>query len=650
MNLKALFNFNYFKENIRKSKGLLAFLLGVIPIVNIIFLIVLLTNSSSNLLTLKSVSYLTYLGIIFIPIALSLTLFGFVFKKKSVDFVMSKPLNRRSIFITNTLGGIFIIFLFMLLNTLIFGLFSLIFKGLTIPLLLLIDYFIFWFICYTFIFIVSNLAIALTGNFITSLVVLLLILLITPYFNIVNYLIEDSKSNINYITCNNEECKPDKYYCYGDDSCEEHLKNNEYELYYNKKITYNFIAPLSIANSNLYNIISMIKMLALSIIYGIIGYFVFKKRKMENNETSFKSNKAHYIVKSLTFIPICFICYVIIRNANNIGWLVSIAGIIIYSGVYDLITKKELYKPVKSLVISLIIFLGLILFYKVQFSILQGTEKVITNVDSITFNGMEITDKKTNDYIIKSLLEKTSSNYSYTDNLIFKADNQEYIVNANINSDLYKYLIIKLSDWNKEKSLNLNSNKIDYIIYNDTMIPVTNKIKKAIANNINNINKFDYSTLDERDKVYIYSYQHHKYEKLIIPIKLCNELYEAIINYQNNEFIKYITKISYEPYYQLYAYTTNKFSDEDYYMFNYVINSNKTAFLNFLKNSKVDINKESISVEVYYNKSYKFTINDIEAFKEEFEKYKENIKDNPEYQNLLKSYQETESYDEAYEY
>ena len=36
MNLKAFFNMNFFKENIKKSKGLLAFLLGIIPIINII--------------------------------------------------------------------------------------------------------------------------------------------------------------------------------------------------------------------------------------------------------------------------------------------------------------------------------------------------------------------------------------------------------------------------------------------------------------------------------------------------------------------------------------------------------------------------------------------------------------------------------------
>ena len=169
MNLKALFNFNFFKENIRKSKGLLAFLLGVIPIVNIIFLIILLTSSNSNLLEFDILSFLTYTGIVFIPLSLSVTLFGFILKKKSVDFIMSKPISRRSIFITNTLGGILILLIFMIINTLIFGLFGLIFESLTIPFVLLIDYFLFWFISYVFMFIVINLAIILSGNLITSL-------------------------------------------------------------------------------------------------------------------------------------------------------------------------------------------------------------------------------------------------------------------------------------------------------------------------------------------------------------------------------------------------------------------------------------------------------------------------------------------------
>ena len=645
MNLKALFNFNYFKENIRKSKGLLAFLLGVIPLVNIIFLIVLLTTSSSNLLTFNIISFLTYAGIIFVPIALSLTMFGFVFKQKSVDFIMSKPLSRKTIFITNTLGGILIIILFMLLNTLIFGLFSLIFSNLTIPFTLLIDYFIFWLLSYIFIFIVANLAISLSGNLITSIIVLLIIVLLIPFLNIINYVTHDYSSGSNYIYCDNVDCTPTKYYCYGDTNCENHLQNKEYELYYGEKINYNFIAPLSLANEN-YNLTSLFKMFVLSIIYYIIGYVIFIKRKMENNETSFKNNFAHYFVKGITFIPICLITYAIIKSTGAIGWLISIVGIVIYSIVYDLITKKEIFKPVKSFVITIILFLCFNGLYSLNFEVFESQDKVIRNVDSIVYNQMEIKDKELINYIIKSILEKNNDYYSYTDNLIFKVKNKEYIINANLNENIYKLLNDQLNIWNQNKSKQFNFNRINYIEYNDMTIPVTKKLKQIMKTNINNINKFNIMELSEDEIIYVYTYHNHQYEKLIIPIELCSELYENVIEYQNNEFIKYIEKISYEPYYQLQSYDSNIFSEEDYYVFNYVINSNKKSFIEYLKNdNESNLNKYKANIEVYYNKSYKVTINDLEAFKKEFENYQEKVKNNPEYQNLLKSYQETESND-----
>lgn len=56
MNLKAFFNMNFFKENIKKSKGLLAFLLGIIPIINIIILIILLTGNEGILVDFNTLS------------------------------------------------------------------------------------------------------------------------------------------------------------------------------------------------------------------------------------------------------------------------------------------------------------------------------------------------------------------------------------------------------------------------------------------------------------------------------------------------------------------------------------------------------------------------------------------------------------------
>ena len=657
MNLKALFNFNFLKENVRKSKGLLAFLLGVIPIINIIFLIVLLTTSSSNLLEFDIVSFLTYAGIIFIPLSLSVTLFGFVLKKKSVDFILSKPISRKSLFITNTLGGILVILVFMIINTLIFGLFGLVFESLTIPFGLLVDYFLFWFISYVFMFTVINLAIVLSGNLITSIVVALIILLIVPYLNGINYITQDYYSGDNYIICENPDCKPESYYCYNDDDCEEHLLNNEYRLYYGKLLTYNFTAPLVMlneaANNNdtFYNSMSLIKMIVLSVIYFAIGYFVFKNRKMENNETSFKSSFAHYLVKGITLFPICLLTYAIIEETGAIGWLISIVGIIIYSVVYDLITRREIYKPVKSLIISALLFFLFTGVYASYFKVFDNPEKVIKKVDSITYEGMKITDTDLINNIIKSLLDKNTMGSSYVYNFIFTSGNTQYEVTADINETLNNLLQDELNIWNKEKIKKFDFNRIHYMEYNDTMIPITKELKNIIKDNIHKIDEFDIDSLSETDTLYLYSYHNHHYESVMIPIKLDSELFNKIITYQNELFIKFREKIDYELSYNLNAYDSDVFSDEDYYVFDYVIRSNMTKFINYLKNdNKIDANKDLTYIRVYdMNKAYTITISDVQLFKEEFDSYKENLKDNKEYQRLVNNFREMQA-DGVYSY
>lgn len=657
MNLKALFNFNFLKENVRKSKGLLAFLLGVIPIINIIFLIVLLTTSSSNLLEFDIVSFLTYAGIIFIPLSLSVTLFGFVLKKKSVDFILSKPISRKSLFITNTLGGILVILVFMIINTLIFGLFGLVFESLTIPFGLLVDYFLFWFISYVFMFTVINLAIVLSGNLITSIVVALIILLIVPYLNGINYITQDYYSGNNYIICENPDCKPESYYCYNDDDCEEHLLNNEYRLYYGKLLTYNFTAPLVMlneaANNNdtFYNSISLIKMIVLSVIYFAIGYFVFKNRKMENNETSFKSSFAHYLVKGITLFPICLLTYAIVEETEAIGWLISIVGIIIYSVVYDLITRREIYKPVKSLIISALLFFLFTGVYASYFKVFDNPEKVIKKVDSITYEGMKITDTDLINNIIKSLLDKNTMGSSYVYNFIFTSGNTQYEVTADINETLNNLLQDELNIWNKEKIKKFDFNRIHYMEYNDTMIPITKELKNIIKDNIHKIDEFDIDSLSETDTLYLYSYHNHHYESVMIPIKLDSELFNKIITYQNELFIKFREKIDYELSYNLNAYDSDVFSDEDYYVFDYVIRSNMTKFINYLKNdNKIDANKDLTYIRVYdMNKAYTITISDVQLFKEEFDSYKEILKDNKEYQRLVNNFREMQA-DGVYSY
>ena len=58
----------------------------------------------------------------------------------------------------------------------------------------------------------------------------------------------------------------------------------------------------------------------------------------------------------------------------------------------------------------------------------------------------------------------------------------------------------------------------------------------------------------------------------------------------------------------------------------------------------MDVNKDMAYIRVYdMMKEYTITISDITAFKEEFNSYKENLKDNKEYQYLISEFRETQA-------
>ena len=73
MNLMKLFNFNYLKENLKKSRGLLLFLLIILPVLNITSLALSLVNMKEpELLSFQDLSFITYLGTYIIPVILYL--------------------------------------------------------------------------------------------------------------------------------------------------------------------------------------------------------------------------------------------------------------------------------------------------------------------------------------------------------------------------------------------------------------------------------------------------------------------------------------------------------------------------------------------------------------------------------------------------
>lgn len=321
MNLTNLFNYNFLKENIKKSRAVILLLICLVPVINVIYFLMNSVNSNITISTIMELEPFSMIGTYIIPVILSITLFSFVYKRKSSDFVMSFPVSKKQIFISNTIGGIVILILTNLINYIFILTASLLLNNIIIDYRMLFDLFLLCTITYIFVFTATNMAVSISSNKITTIVVTLLVLFLVPFIHTF-ITSNDFKeiSNTDIVTyCDNELCKPKNYKCY-DTECEiNRIKNIYTDTYYeeleqesNYTIPYSLIYDSLLGNSpNISK--SLIKMFFLSIIYITIGLILFIKKKFEIVETSFKSEKTHILVRSLTIIPILCIYYIILK-------------------------------------------------------------------------------------------------------------------------------------------------------------------------------------------------------------------------------------------------------------------------------------------------------------------------------------------------
>lgn len=660
MNSMKLFNkinLKYLKENIKKSKGILAFCLGVIPLINILILIIVASSLKNNIeiLDFNSVSIVTYIGLFIIPIVLAVSLFGFIFKSKSVDFVLSKPISRGTIYLTNIFGGILIITIFMLLNSLIYILFGLIFSNLIIPFSLIFDYFILFLVSYIFIFIVSSLAISLAGNLMGSIVLILIIICLNPFIKGVNIYFYEMHQNDFYLKCASDNCKPEKYNCY-DDACLSHLEKNEYKIDSVKNHNAIFTAPFySINNLNdnnvsLYSTSSIIKMLILSFAYTIIGYYLFKKRKMENNETSFKNPKLHYFIKIITILPISFICYLIIKETNELGFIINIAIILIYGVIYDLITRKEIYKFLKSSAISLAalsVFLGLYGLYDIK---LNNNTIVIKDIKEVNFGNLIISkDKKYEAFgevikgedLINNIIKETidlNAEIKGSEHLQVKTkNNHSYTIYIRYDSKTDNIL----KELKRLNNLSYFKNyAYDNIKYTGMYIKPTKKLKELIKNTMTNITEYNYN--ETNFLLEVATYKNHQYETFYIMPNINKELDKYVMNERNKQAVNFLENRDVE-------FSAN----ESIPLFNYVISKNLTKFLDYLKNNNMEVTNDTLIIYAYDYYGMNILIGNRSSFKKEYTKWEESLASDEYYQNLLKSYDPNiqEDYlEEDYEY
>lgn len=477
MNLTNLFNLKFLKENIKRSRAVILLLIFLVPVINVIIYLMNATNSGSFMPSIFEIAPLSVVGMYIVPVLLSITLFSFIYKRKSSDFVMSFPVSKKQIFMSNTLGGIIIIIISNLVNYLLLLIATLLLTNVLLDYRMLFDIFILWTISYIFVFTCTNIAVSVSSNRITTIVVTLLILFLVPFVH--TFITSDSFKGIGHDNistyCNNEICRPKNYECY-DISCEINRKKDLYVYTYYNEIeeNTNYTIPYALIVEGLfgrdnYSINkSILKMSLLSIIYIIVGLLLFQRKKFEVVETSFKSERTHILVRSLTTIPILCIYYIILKESSldtsDIFTIIFLFALVFtYLIIYDLLTRKKVTNIFKSL--AALIVVGTIVIFTGEVSS-RGVDQIdVNSIDKITFTDTDMSstggytnNKELINYIISIHIDNVK-NETYYRNLDVRitVSKKTYEFMVSVTEKEYNYIMEVLS---KDETYQKTSKKI----------------------------------------------------------------------------------------------------------------------------------------------------------------------------------------------
>ena len=574
MHLNKWVNFKYLYQNFKKSKTLLLFILVLIPIINI-WMVGTNIISKDYVVDFSMLYKLSNIIAFILPTALAFILMGFVFKRKTVDFVMSKPISKKQIFISNFIGGFGFILVILLINSIGF-IFLNLFTSLFIPFSVILDYFCYSLVTYMFIFIISLLAIAISGNISGTFVVFLLLLLFGASISYINYDIKDKNTNVYYIS-ESESYKADLTY------------------------DYTLITPLNYYRYETYNTNSIIKTLVLSVVYLGLAYIIFNKKLMENSEVSFKNKYLYNIIKIFTYIPICYFSYLIF-SSDNIFLIISIIICVVYYIVYDLILRKKLGNIYKKggelLIVSIFIFGMFVILGKIydQDRLLDIPDVVTLEYIDYDFNyvyTIKVSDKK--------LISELISDNSFDSYFTMYLDNN-YFISKGISESLYGK-IINYADKNDLLDKYTTDNIIHITSANNKglVLPLDNKFKNMVIDELNN---YDSDKL-EQEYIYLYKYEDHKIKYISLDIYNNLDILNYIKEIYNEEFLKNINN-------------NTIFINSDIEYLDEIINENKDSFINFLEEHKND--KLTNDTLILYSGLDRYFINK-DVFLLEYDKY-----------------------------
>ena len=650
MNLANIFNFKYIWQNIKKSKAILILILLLFPVLSSC---VIMANKNT-VITLTIMSTLAYLGMI-IPVILSHVCFGYVYKKKTIDFVNSMPLSRKNIYFSNTLLGIGFIFI-LLVVTILLNLLTTSFINSILPFNVILDYFILWFTVYSFIFIVSNLAMSISGNEITTIIVSILLVLFMPFMHdfITDLKVENQNTYIELDQKTVDKYLSD-YKCYST-VCKENLKKNRYQLN-NTKVknsnTTNFLYRkfIEIFNYNhhkgIYDQNEINLMIFLSIIYLILGYYAFKHKKMEVSETSFKSYRVHTLVKCLTLTPfMTLFMYILKINGFTLATLVFLILVLGYYYVYDLITKKGIQNFKKSILYFAVFS---VLIFAFTFPIISTEEKdkviAIGDIDNVSVNQFNFTinDIKDSEIIKLTVANNINEPYDYEGETKYKVGNKYYL-----GSFQNKEYLEKLSKLLEEKHLNNPMN--DFKPSESLAITIDSDI--YTKKDFKEIDKYTNSTenkIDFNNNINFYYYDKYNHKVIVSDNDLNDELLNYLYNIHNQNNLNKLKKINAninDVNIQITKYDQNNTywgdtSNIEKYLLEYFKN---------IHSEKIDLSSPYIHFRIYDFKSnheYNIISNDIDNFNKYLKsKNIEDIFQKEDYQIL----EDTKEVGDLYEY
>ena len=633
MSLTKLFNLKYLYENIKKSKMAIILFSIIVPAFTTLLLI---TGSGNN----EYINFLSLGGIniafmYIIPFIFSFCLFGYIYKKNSVDFIGSMPLSRKTIYFTNVLGGIGLIVLTQLITLILTFLAPSVIETIIFPGLI---WDIFWYqsVAYIYMFSMATLAMSFSGNVRIQIVLMLLILCLIPasHLYIEAYADSNASTSVNAIS-------------------------------YFEKI--NYTAPFQIFTGQYnYNPVSMIKMIALSIAYFGIGFVLFNKRKMEMAGDSFLTNKMHLIVKALTLVPFVMLLMVAVDESEFEITLIVLAIALVYWYTYDLITGKKI-KFLKNLstfalaIASIVaVYLPSILIDEAIIESLDYDDVVKIEIDEIWYDDVrriilddEIVIKDEKEIrSIMNIAEKGydyyNSNYYYEDEQYDKEkyyiQNYPRLVDCTLTFKNGRKAVRTLrGNHLKEYLPNLNEYMAEFVpdmkLYGDTAMELVKEDKQYILNELAKMIPTEIDTVD--NDFYYYSnrsefindistimYKNHRIYKFKYDLSENSDLYNYIIKLTNQVAIEGLREEEFdiEEIYVKKIFADNTAQDEDTYRYKRFYDEAYQSIIKFiLENTDevVDVNQDMYSIRIRdddYGYVF-FTTNKVEEFEKATARY-----------------------------